>query len=223
MAGVAPVGESAPPRALFTAFIVLDDHPIMCEALVHRLAAEFPDVPLAYSGVELDAAAAACAPGMLAVVDLDLGAAHSPAEVVARILASGAEVLVISALAQPLLVAEVLALGARGYVSKRGNPVQLGAAVRGIAAGDEWISPEVATMIVGATGGPVVLSPQERRALVLYASGLTLDVVARRMGVARSTAKEYIDRVRRKYEEQGLRARTKTELHITARQQGLLS
>lgn len=218
----AAVDSAAQTSGLFTAFVVLDDHPIVSKALAGHLAADFPEIPVAYAGTDLEAAAAACSPGMLAVVDLDLGVDATPVEVVARMMASGAEVLIISALAQPLLVAEVLALGARGYVSKRGDAAELNAAVRGVAAGNSWISPIVAGMISGADGGPVVLSPQERRALVLYASGLTLDVVAYRMGVARSTAKEYIDRVRRKYEENGLRARTKTELHITARRQGLI-
>ena len=43
------------------------------------------------------------------------------------------------------------------------------------------------------------LSIQELSALRLYASGLKLDSVARRMNVSPATAKEYLDRVRAKY------------------------
>jgi DNA-binding CsgD family transcriptional regulator len=68
----------------------------------------------------------------------------------------------------------------------------------------------------------VKLSEQERRALVLYASGLTQDVVARRMGITANTVKHYLDRVRDKYSNVGVRARTKLELHAVARAEGLL-
>jgi DNA-binding NarL/FixJ family response regulator len=68
----------------------------------------------------------------------------------------------------------------------------------------------------------VHLSDQERRALVLYASGLTQVVVARRMGISPNTAKHYLDRVRDKNSNIGVRARTKLELYALARAEGLL-
>ncbi|MCB0922804.1 MAG: hypothetical protein KDC08_13465, partial [Actinobacteria bacterium] len=66
------------------------------------------------------------------------------------------------------------------------------------------------------------LSGQELRALQLYAQGLTLKAVARRMSVSQNTAKEYLDRVRAKYLATGRAARTKAELQAAAREDGLL-
>lgn len=111
--------------------------------------------------------------------------------------------------------------GAKGYLDKEASPTEFVCAVRLLATGRpcppsnrirdrERMSPRVR------------LSEQERRALVLYASGLTQDVVARRMGIAPNTVKHYLDRVRDKYDAVGVRARTKLELHALARTEGLL-
>jgi DNA-binding CsgD family transcriptional regulator len=67
------------------------------------------------------------------------------------------------------------------------------------------------------------LSPRERDALRLYASGLKLAAVARRMDISPHTVKEYLDRVRMKYQQVGRPARTRTELYAEARRDGLLS
>jgi DNA-binding NarL/FixJ family response regulator len=84
------------------------------------------------------------------------------------------------------------------------------------------MSPELA----GALSSPVAmnlrLSSQEKKALTLYASGLTLEKVAAAMGLAPSTVKEYLDRVRDKYSAVGIQARTKTELYKQAVEDGLI-
>lgn len=63
---------------------------------------------------------------------------------------------------------------------------------------------------------------QETDALRLYAAGLTLVAVAHRMGIYLHTAKEYLDRVRRKYELIGRTARTRTELYVVESHDGIL-
>jgi DNA-binding NarL/FixJ family response regulator len=50
-----------------------------------------------------------------------------------------------------------------------------------------------------------------------------MDSVARRMDVAPSTVKQYIDRVRDKYTAAGKLARTKTDLYRVARDEGLMT
>lgn len=59
--------------------------------------------------------------------------------------------------------------------------------------------------------------------LRLYAAGLPLKVVADRLGVAYSTAKENITRVRVKYVEVGRPAPTKVDLLRRAMEDGILS
>jgi DNA-binding NarL/FixJ family response regulator len=64
------------------------------------------------------------------------------------------------------------------------------------------------------------LSPQEIRALVLYASGTKLDTVARRLNVRPTTAREYIERVKRKYAAVGRPLHTKHDLRTAVLDDG---
>lgn len=66
------------------------------------------------------------------------------------------------------------------------------------------------------------LSEREREALVLYAGGLPAKSVARRMDVSLGTAREYISRVRAKYEAVGRPAQTKLLLARRAEHDGFL-
>jgi DNA-binding NarL/FixJ family response regulator len=87
--------------------------------------------------------------------------------------------------------------------------------------GGTWFPPDLAGVLLRSSDS-VELSGQERRALVLYASGLTLEMVARRMDITPNTVKHYIDRVRDKYTAAGIAARTKVDLNRVARSEGLL-
>ena len=90
-----------------------------------------------------------------------------------------------------------------------------------MAAGEIYLSVDLAAILAATVEKPD-LSPRELDALRLYASGLTLNSVARRMGISPHTAKEYIDRVRAKYSAVGRHARTRTELYAAATHDGLL-
>lgn len=74
----------------------------------------------------------------------------------------------------------------------------------------------------GAGGTPLRprLSEREKSVLIAYTSGLTLDAVARRVGVRPSTAKTYLERVKAKYREVGRPAYTKLELTQRVREDG---
>jgi predicted DNA-binding protein (UPF0251 family) len=67
------------------------------------------------------------------------------------------------------------------------------------------------------------LSIQELTALRLYASGMKLDSVARRMNVSPATAKEYLDRVRAKYAQAHRSVRSKSDMHRAAIEDGFLA
>jgi DNA-binding CsgD family transcriptional regulator len=84
-----------------------------------------------------------------------------------------------------------------------------------------YLSVDLASILAAAVETPD-LSPRESHALRLYASGLSIAAVARRMEISAHTAKEYLDRVRAKYAAVGRMARTRTELYAAARNDGLL-
>jgi len=204
------------------AFVILEDHPLLLTALATQVRELYPEIGIAYQGKDVIEAATFCDANTVAIVDLDLGDNRTAADVVALISATGARILVVSALGQASTIESVMIAGAHGYMSKRANGDQFKEAIEAVRLGGDWMSPEVAGAIASIKTGRVKLSDQERKALVLYASGLKLDAVARRMNVAPSTVKEYLDRVRAKYDAIGLDARTKMDLYRAARNEGWL-
>ncbi len=141
--------------------------------------------------------------------------------VVSALVEANIKVLVLSALASPSLVKSVIQAGAAGVVGKRDAEEDIIEAVWAVLGRREWMTPELATVIAGDPDRPK-LSIQEERALVLYASGLTLDAVAESIGVKPDTAKQYLERVKKKYAAVGRPARTKVDLSRVALADGYL-
>jgi len=97
------------------------------------------------------------------------------------------------------------------------------AAVRTVARGEALNNVEWANAVDGDTAfADAQLSTREREVLRLYATGLPLKVVAERLGVAYSTAKENITRIRVKYVEVGRPAPTKVDLLRRAMEDGIV-
>lgn len=194
----------------------------MRDALEVRLREDFRNCTIAYSGDSMKGALSAVRSGGITCViaDLDLGDGTPITEVVSAFTTRGIPVVVVSAAANPSAVQASLLAGAGAYVTKRNSLADVTEAVRSTLTGRGWMSPDVALAMLKSPA--VELSEQEKRALVLYASGLTLDVVARRMGITPSTVKQYLDRVRDKYTAAGIAARTKIELYRVAQSEGLL-
>jgi DNA-binding NarL/FixJ family response regulator len=195
-------------ETLKLSFVILEDHPLLLTALGAQIRDLYPECPVVYEGKDVIAAADFCNKDTVAIVDLDLGDNRKAADVVAIIVAKGASVLVVSALGEPSTIESVMIAGAHGYMTKRANSGEFKEAIAGA--------------IASIKTGRVSLSNQERKALVLYASGLKLETVAHRMGLAPSTVKEYLDRVRAKYDAIGLDARTRMDLYHAARNEGLI-
>lgn len=158
----------------------------------------------------------------LLILDLvvDRGRDVEP-DAVEALVRAGVRVLVLSAMASPPLVREVLRAGVSGVVGKRDSEEDIVAAIWSVLGRRRWMTPELAAVIAGDERRPA-LSEQEERALVLYASGLTLDAVAERLGVKRDTAKTYLDRVKTKYADAGRTVRTKVDLGRVAIADGYL-
>ena len=143
-------------------------------------------------------------------------------ESIAAFAMHGIDVLVLvdDPSAQSLEAATVA--GAKGYLDKATSSQEFIQAVQLITSRHPCLPFNNGMRNASQLPTRVHLSDQERRALVLYASGLTQVVVARRMGTSPNTAKHYLDRVRDKNSNIGVRARTKLELYALARAEGLL-
>ncbi|MGK3953378.1 response regulator [Microbacterium sp. I2] len=169
-------------------------------------------------------ASSSAAPADVVVLDLTLGDGTTVTENVRRIVLDGSSVIIHSVADRPAAVREALAAGAAGVVSKSSPIDDVIAAIRTVAKGEPLNNVEWASAVEGDREfADAQLSAREREVLRLYAAGLPLKVVADRLGVAYSTAKENITRVRVKYVEVGRPAPTKVDLLRRAMEDGLLA
>ncbi|WP_347344152.1 response regulator transcription factor [Microbacterium sp.] len=166
----------------------------------------------------------AAPPADVVVLDLTLGDGTTVTENVSRLVRDGSPVIIHSVADRPAAVREALVAGAAGVVSKSSRIDDVIEAISTVARGDSLDNVEWASAIEGDRAfASAQLSARERDVLRLYAAGLPLKVVADRLGIAYSTAKENITRVRVKYVEVGRPAPTKVDLLRRAMEDGLVA
>ena len=202
----------------------VDDHPIVLDGVTGWLMDA--ECGIRVVGTAPTVAALLGGPGRHAhvvLLDIDLSDGTTVQSNVAAILAAGPAVLVLSAADKPVSVRAAMRAGALGYVLKAEETTQVRAAIKAVAAGTDWISPRLAYILAtdDAADRPA-LSPQETRALQLYATGMPMKSVAIRMGLSEETAKQYVGRVREKYARAGRAAPTKLDLYYRAVEDGHL-
>jgi DNA-binding NarL/FixJ family response regulator len=157
------------------------------------------------------------------VLDLTLGDGTTVTENVSRLVDDGSAVIIYSVADRPAAVREALQAGAAGVISKASPVDDVISAIATVAAGDVLNTVEWASAIEGDRAfADAQLSTREREVLKLYATGLPLKIVADRLGIAFSTAKENITRIRIKYVDVGRPAPTKVDLLRRALEDGLL-
>jgi two-component system, NarL family, nitrate/nitrite response regulator NarL len=202
----------------------VDDHPIVLDGFASWAMAEQSSIRVI--GTAATVGALLAGPGRRAhvvLLDLELGDGTTVERNVADILAAGPAVLVLAGSEKPLAVRAAMRAGALGYALKNEETGQIRAAIGAVAAGHDWISPRLAYILAtdDAADRPA-LSPQETRALQLYATGMPIKSVARKMTISDDTAKQYLGRVREKYARAGRAAPTKMELYYRAVEDGHL-
>lgn len=205
---------------------LIEPHAMVREALQQSLGAALPGASFVYSGACIRDARPVIAQGPCDCVVLDPAAGGEGREVqsVAEVAMVNVPLVVISGVSRDQQLAMERACrtaGAQAFVSKRHDTRRLVTTIRAVV-GDADTSRQVMIGEPQDDGVGLRLSTQEQRALVLYASGLTVPQVALRMQLAPSTVKQYLDRVRDKSELAGRTARTKTDLYRLARVQGLM-
>jgi DNA-binding NarL/FixJ family response regulator len=195
--------------------VLMEDHPLYREGLKSYLHSTFPNMNLMYVGASFYEAKEAISKKVpqIAIVDLHLGDGRQPSEIVSLFSSKKIPVLVISALNNFESVKSAFSMGALGFVSKDSAIDDIGKAIVSVLSGSEWISPVLGKALAQSKSITEKLSAQEKKAVILYSSGLKLEVVARRMDVAPSTVKQYIDRAKEKFRAAGIPVSTKTEMY----------
>ena len=136
--------------------------------------------------------------------------------------APGVRVLVLTGEATAPMAARVAEAGGAGLLLKSSGLIELVAAVRQVAAGGVVFAPGMLAGVLDrltgrAGGGGVRLTQREQETLSLLAEGLSTAEIGFRLGIARNTARNHVQRLLEK-----LGARSKLEAVATARREGLI-
>ncbi|MFE7094002.1 response regulator [Streptomyces erythrochromogenes] len=165
---------------------------------------------------------AAPPPADVVLLDLVLRDGSDPADNIRRVLGTGSRVLMISTVPDRSRIIEAIRAGADGYLTKDHDLPTLVAAVKDLAEGRGAVSTELAfACAYDDSPARPRLSPRERQILLDYASGMTLKSAARRAGITVNTAKDYLDRVKAKYQQAGRPTYTKLDLALRVREDSL--
>lgn len=172
--------------------LVVEDHPIVisgCRALF----ADEPDL----SVTEARTAASGrtlwkeLAPDVT-VIDINLPDG-SGLELTRELIEQDAEarIVVFSMSDTPMLALRAIECGAKSYVSKNGNPLDLRDAVLAVARGETWLAEELiqelALLRAKASGTTALLSEREHQVLRLLARGRSMAEIADDVSVSYKT------------------------------------
>jgi DNA-binding NarL/FixJ family response regulator len=136
---------------------------------------------------------------------------------------SPVKVLVVSMYPEDQYAIRALKAGAYGYVNKGGDPAQLVAAVRMVAQGRKYVTPDMAQMLVESLTAPTTEAPHERlsdrelQTLTMIASGKRLSDIAEELTLSPKTVSVYRARVLEK-----LGLSNNSELTVYAIRNGLV-
>ncbi|SMQ18001.1 two component transcriptional regulator, LuxR family [Streptomyces sp. Ag82_O1-12] len=142
----------------------------------------------------------------------------------------GTAVAMLTTFSEDAYVTRALGGGATGFLLKSGDPYELIAGVKAVAAGAAFLSPKVARYVIGEGlgGGRLIreeqararaaaLSPREREVLGLVGAGLSNAEIAARLHLVEGTVKAYVSAVLNR-----LGVRNRVQAAIVAYEAGLV-
>lgn len=189
--------------------LLVDDHPIVLDGIKSHLCAqpEFEVVGDASNGQEALRKAKLTLPD---VVLMDISMPHTnglEAMSNLRKQVPGAKVLVLTMHDSKEYIAQIIRLGARGYLLKDCSPAELVQAIQAVHAGEVYFSPAVSRVLVeemadgkaaATTPAPLPLTDRECQVLSLIAEGLLNKQIADRLGIGVRTIETHRERIMRK-------------------------
>jgi DNA-binding NarL/FixJ family response regulator len=201
----------------------VDDHPVILAGISEGLRWHLPSAVVGPVTRTVGEFLAARADVDLVMLDIELHDGTDPAENVRTLVNRGWPVLLFTQDPRMQMVARTFRAGAAGILSKGEDLATIAAALRTVAGGEPYLSAEwAAALSQDEAWDAPTLTPREIDALRLYAAGMKLTSVARRLGVTEDTVRTYLLRARNKYSLAGRPANTKTDLYIRAVEDGIL-
>ncbi len=189
--------------------MLVDDHPLIREAIAHLVAGapEFELIGEAGDGKECLARIDDLRPDILI---LDIAMPHMNGEQVARELHRrypALKIVALSGYTDRQFVRAMSKAGAKAYVVKSASGRDLIHALRAVASGKNYLSPEVTGAVmtlwedaVSSDGSsqPNVLGKREKQVLQFIAEGHRSPVIAEKMGIAVATVEAHRRNILRK-------------------------
>jgi DNA-binding NarL/FixJ family response regulator len=203
--------------------LIVDDHPLMREAVCSLLADLCPRAEQLAAGSVAEAMRVLDAAPLPDIAVLDLCLVDGDSEAVVRRLRTdggpGPRIFVLSASSDAADARRVLQAGANGYCPKSESPQTLAAALRLVLDGHRYIPPlllDVSDNLL-MPASPGRLTQRQREVLELLARGLPNKMISRELGIAERTVKLHVQSL---FELLG--ATNRTHVVALAREGGLL-
>ncbi|MEM7489348.1 MAG: response regulator transcription factor [Pseudomonadota bacterium] len=195
--------------------LVVDDHPLFCDALEMTLGSVTPGWSIEKAAT-LQAALERLSDGpspALVVLDLNLPDVTGFDGLVRVRQAAGAPVIVVSSMTDNKIVSGALKAGAAGYVPKHSSRAVFKAALEAIEQGGTYLPDDFVETANDPTAEAVdrlaTLTPQQGRILELICDGKLNKQIAYDLSIAETTVKAHVTAIMRKL---GVRSRTQAVL-----------
>jgi DNA-binding NarL/FixJ family response regulator len=126
-----------------------------------------------------------------------------------RTVAPRLKILVLTANIEPRTIRATMEAGASAYLTKDGDPEEIGAAIEAVRNGETYLAQAIRFAVTGSSQNsgfpppsdilsPIPLTRRERQILALVAQGLTARDVATRLGISPLTARKHRENLMRK-------------------------
>ncbi|MCH8147782.1 MAG: response regulator transcription factor [Planctomycetes bacterium] len=183
--------------------LLVDDHTLMRRMLGDRLASE-PDMQVVATADNADTAVAEAIRHRPDIVLMDIDMTGLSCFQVARTMHRQYPetcIIYLSAFFNDCYIEQALAVGAAGYLTKSEPPEAVMSAIRAVAAGGSYFSPEVQSRIVVDSHGTRLMEPNRSRASTLsnrelevlryLANGMSKKEVAQTMHISVKTVERH--------------------------------
>jgi len=207
-----------PQAAIFRSALIVDDHPLFCDALAMTLKA-VTGIDRTFTAGRIDAAIALLDRGDnpdIVVLDLHLpDVAGLDGLIRLRLAAPQVPVVVVSSLADDRVIGAALVAGAVGFVPKHAHREVFRTAFEVVAAGGRYLPDGYVPQGPGASAREAaiarlaLLTRQQARILQLICEGMLNKQIAHELAIAETTVKAHVTAIMRKL---GVMSRTQAVL-----------
>ena len=187
--------------------LLVDDHPIVLDGIKSHLGSqpEFEVVGDASNGLDAIRKAKLTLPDVI-LLDINMPNMNGlEAMGHLRKQVPNARIIILTMHDSKEYIAQIVRLGARGYLLKDCSPTELVSAIKAVHSGEVYFSPTVSKMLVAEMVEnktqpdlPPPLTEREREVLSLIAEGLLNKQIADRLGIGVRTIETHRERIMRK-------------------------